>query len=73
MFQYFANYKKNKTSWDNSMTLAYGLIKQEGRNLNKNDDKIELISKFGHQASKRWHYAVDLTFRSQFDEGYKTP
>ncbi|MFC2125334.1 DUF3078 domain-containing protein, partial [Bacteroidota bacterium] len=52
---------------------AYGLIKQESRNLNKNDDRIELISKYGRKAGEKWYYAVDLTFRSQYYKGYKTP
>ena len=72
-FRLSANYVKGKNTWDNSLMMAYGLIKQESRNLNKNDDRIELISKYGRHAVKNWYFSEELTFRSQFDEGYKTP
>jgi len=72
-FRVFANYKKDKNAWDNSMVLAYGLVKQETRNINKNDDRIEIISKYGRQAGEKWYYAGEFTARSQFAEGYNTP
>lgn len=70
----FANYKKGKTTWDNSFDLAYGIIKQGDKNALwfKNDDRIELNSKFGHQASKNWYYAGLMNFRTQFTYGYNS-
>jgi len=72
-FRVFANYKKDKNAWDNSMVLAYGLVKQETRKINKNDDRIEIISKYGRQAGEKWYYAGEFMARSQFAEGYNTP
>jgi hypothetical protein len=68
----YANYSKGKSAWDNSLDLAYGLIRQGGQNALwlKNDDRIELNSKFGHKASKHWYYAGLLNFRTQFVYGY---
>ena len=69
----FANYNKEKTSWDNSIDLAYGVIKQgEAKSTPwfKNDDRLEVNSKFGHKASEKWYYSGLFNFRSQFNYGY---
>lgn len=66
----YANYSKGKTSWDNSLDLAYGLIKTGRADWFKNDDRIEMNSKLGHKLSKHWYYAGLFNFRTQFYEGY---
>jgi len=69
----FANYAKDKTSWDNSIDLAYGVIKQGDAKSTpwfKNDDRLEFNSKFGHKASDKWYYSGLFNFRSQFNYGY---
>jgi hypothetical protein len=70
----FSNYKKEKTTWDNSLDLAYGMI-QSGKNpLRKNEDKIDLTSKFGHYAFlDHWYYSALINFKSQFTNGYTPP
>lgn len=73
LFNIFANYKSAKTSWDNSLDLAYGVIKIGKNNIQKSDDKIEFTSKFGQYASKNWYYAALLNFKTQFDVGYNLP
>ncbi|MFM1932740.1 MAG: hypothetical protein RL226_2043 [Bacteroidota bacterium] len=67
----FANYKKGKGQWDNTLDLAYGLLRQ-GQNgvVLKTDDKIDFASKYGHQASQHWFYSALLNFRTQFAPGY---
>jgi hypothetical protein len=66
----YANYSKGKSAWDNSLDLAYGMIKTGQSNWFKNDDRIELNSKYGYKASEHWYYAALLNFRTQFVEGY---
>ncbi len=66
----YANYSKGKAAWDNSLDLAYGMIKSGNADWFKNDDRIELNSKYGHKASKHWYYAALFNFRTQFTEGY---
>ncbi len=70
----FAKYKKGNSSWDNNLELGYGVVKQ-GDNSNwwKNDDKIQITSKYGQQASKNWYYAALADFRTQFTNGYNYP
>lgn len=71
---YFANYRSGKNSWDNLIDLGYGLVLQ-GRNgkLLKSDDKIDLTTKYGRAASKKWYYSLLANFRSQFTPGYNYP
>jgi hypothetical protein len=68
----FSNYKKQKRNWDSTLDLGYGLVHQNGVTF-KSDDKIDLATKYGHQASKYWYYTGMFTFRSQFAPGYKNP
>ncbi len=70
LFGVYANYSKGKSAWDNSLDLAYGMIKTGKSSWFKNDDRIELNSKYGYKASKRWYYAGLMNFRTQFVEGY---
>ncbi len=70
----FAKYKKGKSTWDNNLDLAYGIINQ-GHSVKwlKNDDRIQLTSKYGRHAFKKWYYSGLLDFRSQFANGYNYP
>lgn len=66
-----ANYKKNKTTWDNSLDLAYGLLKQGDKEFRKTDDKIDLTSKYGRQAfHQHLFYSAFFNFKTQFAPGY---
>jgi hypothetical protein len=70
----FANLKKGNSSWDNSLDLGYGVLK-EGKNgsFKKTDDKIEFASKYGRKAFKNVYYAALVNFRTQFAPGYNYP
>lgn len=70
---FFAKYKKGKISWDNTLDVGYGVIKQGGEEIRKNDDKIELNSKLGRQFSKDWYYTFLLNAKTQFAPGYSYP
>lgn len=70
---FFADYARDRATWQNSLDLGYGLIRQGNNgNLIKSDDKINLVSKFGYKIKKenqRWFYSGILDFRTQFNEG----
>ena len=74
LFSGFANYKKGKSVWDNSLDLGYGLLKQ-GKNeaFRKTDDKIDFTSKYGHEAFKNFYYSAFLNFKTQMTPGYNYP
>lgn len=67
---WFGDYKKGKSIWENRLDLAYGLTKQGTQDFRKNDDKIDLSSKYGLQAKEKWYYSVLFNFKSQFADGF---
>lgn len=69
----FANYKKGKSTWDNSLNLGYGVVKQGDEDYIKSDDRIQLNSKYGRKATDHWYYAGLFNFKSQFAPGYQFP
>lgn len=71
----FAKYKKNRTAWDNSLDLAYGLLKAGEKDVRKSEDKIDLLTKYGYDATgkSKWYYTALFNFKSQFTSGYEYP
>lgn len=66
----YANYKKNKLSWDNNLDITYGLLKNKGETFRKNEDKIDLFSKVGLKATEKANWAFLVNYKSQFAPGY---
>ena len=66
----YAFYKKGKSSWDNSFDFNLGYIKTTSLGSRKNDDKIDLLSKYGHAISSKWNVSGLFNFRSQLFKGY---
>lgn len=73
LFNYFANYRFEGATWDNALDLGYGVIKSEANPIRKNEDKIELNSKYGEQATGNFYYSALMNFRTQFAAGYNYP
>ncbi len=70
----FANHKKDKGLWSNSLDIGYGILKQgKGEDFIKTDDKIDLLSKYGRKAAKSWYYAALFNFKTQMAAGYNYP
>ena len=69
----FANYQKDNLSWENSLDLGYGILKEGSSKSIKSDDKIDLNSKLGVKSSGKIFYTVLFNFRSQFANGYLYP
>jgi len=71
----FGNYRQAKNNWENDLVLAYGLIRQgrgtvEELPFVKNEDRIELNSKYGYRMTDKLLAAANLNFRSQFAPGF---
>lgn len=73
LFNTYANYKKNKSVWDNSLTLGYGLTKQGSDNLVKTEDRFYITSKYGYLAGKSWYYSGLVDVKTQMTTGYQDP
>lgn len=73
----FANYRRadGHIKWDNSGEFRNGWIRPGGKEeqLQKNDDKFEITSRFGVSASKKWYYSGEFNFETQFFKGYRYP
>ncbi len=70
----FAKYKKGRMTWDNTLDMGYGIVKQGDEKIRKNDDRLELNSKLGIQSGEsKFYYTLLFNFRSQFAEGYNYP
>jgi len=66
----FANYKKDKTVWVNSLDIGYGLLKQGSTDFRKTDDKFDFLSKYGYEAFKNFYYAALINFKTQMAPGW---
>jgi len=71
----YANYSNTKLKWENSGEFRNGWIRQGGdiNQTQKNDDKLELISRVGVSAFKKWYYSSEIDFTTQFFKGYNYP
>ncbi len=69
-FNFIAKYNKEKISWENGLSLAYGLSKQGDLKVRKTDDKIDFYSKYGHKIASHWDASVLFNFKTQFAKGY---
>jgi len=66
----FAFYKKNKHSWDNTLDFNFGYVKTTSLGSRKNDDRIDILSKYGYAIGSKWNVAGLFNFRSQLFKGY---
>ncbi|MEZ4924324.1 MAG: DUF3078 domain-containing protein [Crocinitomicaceae bacterium] len=72
----YANLRLGKSEWESTLDLGYGVLRQGKKdNVNwiKTDDKIDLFSKYGRKASKKWYYSGLLNFNTQAYNGYNYP
>src|SRR5687767_6765136 len=70
LFNYKANYSKNRDSWDNEIGLLYGFVNNSGQGYRKTLDRILLDTKYGYKLSDNWGLFTNLNFLSQFSKGY---
>jgi hypothetical protein len=67
---FYAFYKKDKYSWDNTIDLNYGLLNTTSLGTRKNDDRIDLLSKVGYGLTPKINLTGLVNFHSQFSRGY---
>ena len=68
-------YKKELLNWNNTLTIKYGVNAQEGRELRKTEDHLEINSNFGYRRDSvsNWYYSAKFNFNTQFTYGYRYP
>ena len=63
-------YKKEKHSWDNTLDLNFGYLRTTSLGSRKNDDRFDLLSKYGYAIASKWNVAALFNFRTQLANGY---
>jgi hypothetical protein len=73
-FTAYANKTKAKSYWNNRIEASYGFMNTNAYGIVKNDDRVELISRYNHQIGKvrksKWSYGAIANFRTQLTDGY---
>ena len=72
-FSFFTKYAKGKETWDNTLDFKYGLLKTGDYDFRKNEDKLELNSKFGQKAIDNFYYSVMVNLKTQVMTGFEYP
>lgn len=63
-------YKKDKQSWDNTFDFNLGYVKTTSLGSRKNDDRFDLLSKYGRSISNKVSISGLINLRSQLFKGY---
>jgi hypothetical protein len=66
----YAFYKKDRHSWDNTFDFNLGYVNTTSLGSRKNDDRFDLLSKYGYELTSKLSLAALLNVRSQFFKGY---
>lgn len=65
-----AFYKKGKYSWDNTFDFNYAVVNTTSLGTRKNDDRIDLLSKYGYSLNPKLDVAALFNVHSQISKGY---
>ncbi len=66
----FSFYKKDRNSWDNTLDFNFGYVNTTSLGSRKNDDRIDLLSKYGYALNDKLNLSALLNFRSQLFNGF---
>ena len=66
----WANRNVGKHSWQNSIDLGYALVNTHGTGVRKNDDKLDWVTKYTYDVSKKFAAGVFFNLHGQMTNGY---
>lgn len=66
----YAFHKKDKHYWDNTLDINFGFLRSSSLGNRKNDDRFDLLSKYGRSLTSKWNVATLFNFRTQLANGY---
>jgi len=69
----YAFYKKGKHSWDNTVSFNLGYVNTTSLGSRKNDDRFDVLSKYGYELKPKLSLSGLFNFRTQFFDGYTYP
>jgi hypothetical protein len=67
---YYLFYREGKANWDNTMDFNFGFITSTSGGGRKNDDRFDVLSKYGYNFDGKWFLTGLFNFRTQFFDGY---
>ena len=67
---YFVFYKQDKHSWDNNLDFNFGFVQSTSQGSRKNDDRLDILSKYGYNFDGKLYVTGLANFRTQFFDGY---
>ncbi len=70
IFNAHANYKKDKHNWDNMFDFNLGYVNSSSLGSRKNDDRFDMLSKYGFSLNDHLNFTGLLNLRSQLFNGY---
>lgn len=71
----YANYKKDKISWQNTADWRVGLSTVSGdtlRKVNTTDDVFQLYSKLGYQVHEKWYVTLSADFQTNLFPSFRS-
>jgi len=69
----YAYYQDGRRSWDNFLTVGYGIANTTSLGTRKTDDRFNITSKYGYDMGHKWYLTGLFDFRTQFAPGYNYP
>ncbi|HEU4496070.1 MAG TPA: DUF3078 domain-containing protein [Flavobacterium sp.] len=68
-------YQNGNLKWLNELIVRYGVSKQDGIELRKTDDALQLNSTFGYRkdTTSNWYHSAKFNFNTQFTSGFNYP
>lgn len=69
----YAFYKKGKHSWDNTFDFNVGYVNTTSLGGRKNDDRFDILSKYGQALNNKLNLSLLANLRSQLFNGYTYP
>ena len=69
-FNTYASYKKGRSRWDNGFDLNFGYLNSSSLGGRKNDDRIDLVTKYVYALNKKLYLSTLVNFRSQLLNGF---
>lgn len=67
---YYLFYRNGRQNWDNNLDFNFGLLQSTSNGTRKNDDRLDVLSKYGYNFDGKWFLTGLFNFRSQFFDGY---
>lgn len=67
---YYVFYRNGRQNWDNNLDFNFGLLQSTSTGTRKNDDRLDILSKYGYNFDGKWFLSGLFNFRTQLFDGY---